>query len=157
MPDEEYTCSVCKETYKKYNDEEWNDEKAKQELKDDFGEDEEPEDDCDIVCDDCYNDMVPKDKEIMCKTVLLKVGQIDKEYNVYTEECLKDIASQHPNLEYDPDEKALIDVSKVKLSVLRKRIADAKLVIANGDKSDPFKGLDYLIDPQDPELKRKGE
>lgn len=49
----EYTCVVCKVTYVKG----WLDKDAMSEMRENFGE--YKQEDCDIVCNDCYEEMFP--------------------------------------------------------------------------------------------------
>ncbi len=52
-PESQYRCAACGLIFDLQCDEGWNDEKAEAELKENFrGVEKE---DCDIVCDDCYN------------------------------------------------------------------------------------------------------
>lgn len=44
-----YTCTICKGVYNKG----WSDEEAEKELEQKFGK--RNIEDCDVVCDDCYN------------------------------------------------------------------------------------------------------
>ena len=53
---DEYTCAMCEGTFDKVNNDEWSDEKAAQELKDNFGETDEA---VEVVCDDCYQKIKP--------------------------------------------------------------------------------------------------
>lgn len=53
MDKEEYKCAYCGEIYAKVNDDNWSDDKAMQECADKFGPAFQQQD-CDIVCDDCY-------------------------------------------------------------------------------------------------------
>lgn len=56
MKENEFKCAVCGGVFEKG----LTDEEAKQQLKDEFGEEWTP-DDYDIVCDDCYREMFGKD------------------------------------------------------------------------------------------------
>lgn len=55
--DDEYECAMCHEIFGKIRNETWNDELAKQELKEMF--DEDLTEDCDLVCDDCWQIVRP--------------------------------------------------------------------------------------------------
>jgi DNA-directed RNA polymerase subunit RPC12/RpoP len=48
-----YKCSVCKNEYEKG----WDDIEAEKEMKDNFGQ-SVTTDDCEIVCDDCYKEIM---------------------------------------------------------------------------------------------------
>jgi len=50
MKDNEYQCSMCGETYEKG----WTEEEARKEQNDNGWSDL----DCDLVCDDCYNQIM---------------------------------------------------------------------------------------------------
>lgn len=52
MSANQYQCANCHGVFKLVRDETWSDEKARQELKDNFGNVSVQE--CDRVCDDCY-------------------------------------------------------------------------------------------------------
>lgn len=54
MKKEKYTCAMCKGEFVK----EVPDEEAMAEMRENFGKGFKQED-CDIVCDDCYNKMFP--------------------------------------------------------------------------------------------------
>ena len=47
-----FTCASCHQTFEKA----WTDEEAAEELEDTFGNFEPS--DCDVVCDDCYREMM---------------------------------------------------------------------------------------------------
>lgn len=47
MKPNEYRCAICRGVFVKG----WSDEQAEQELAENFGD---PVEDCDLVCDDCY-------------------------------------------------------------------------------------------------------
>jgi hypothetical protein len=53
MNNNEFKCAVCEEIFKK----DWSDEEAIKELCDTFGE-EYTEEECEVVCDDCYKKMI---------------------------------------------------------------------------------------------------
>ena len=52
MNNNKYKCVVCKEEFET----DWSNEEASQEMRDNFG-DHITEDQCDVVCDDCYQKM----------------------------------------------------------------------------------------------------
>lgn len=78
MKNNEYKCAVCGEIYEKG----WSDEEAKEELKQNFGD--YKEDDCAVVCDDCYQKMniVYPFEEFKLKE---DINKIFKEHNIEKE------------------------------------------------------------------------
>jgi hypothetical protein len=55
VADNTYECAMCGETYEKT----WSDEEAIAEMNQYFGD--VPVEDCDVVCDDCFQKIHPKD------------------------------------------------------------------------------------------------
>ncbi|MCJ7747858.1 MAG: hypothetical protein MUP27_08945 [Desulfobacterales bacterium] len=53
----QYKCATCGGIFDLQNDEEWNDKKAKEELRQSFSD--VSLDDCDQICDDCYQKVCP--------------------------------------------------------------------------------------------------
>ena len=58
MNDNEYRCAICGEVFIKG----LTDDETEQQLEEEFGSSWTP-DDCELVCDDCYQKMFGKDKE----------------------------------------------------------------------------------------------
>ena len=54
-PKKHYRCAVCKEVFEKIIDETWDDNKAAEEMKQVFNKEV---DDCDLVCEDCYKEIM---------------------------------------------------------------------------------------------------
>lgn len=54
----EYVCTICRVKFVS----EWTDEEAKEELKEKFGETNIQE--CEVVCEDCYNKLMEKVNEV---------------------------------------------------------------------------------------------
>ena len=57
MKDNEFKCEMCGEVYEKA----WTDEEAMKECEDDFGVEMANSEDNAIVCDDCYQKMLPSE------------------------------------------------------------------------------------------------
>jgi len=66
MPDNTFKCCVCGGTFEKA----WSDEEAIAEMKQEF---DKPVEECDVVCDDCYEKLMQGKQEKM-KVLLSEIN-----------------------------------------------------------------------------------
>lgn len=59
LPDNKYQCDMCGGIFDLQHNEDWNEEKAKQEKESNFG-DSVPIEECSQICDKCYKMLEPE-------------------------------------------------------------------------------------------------